>query len=106
MREPRTRHSTSFRRMITGRNDTTNGDGRLVPRNLRLLRPHYNTCWARLSSVSEKPFYLLQETHAEPGRGTINHQFGMFAAKGLGNVAVPADRPVGAQQFLEFFGGN
>src|SRR5258708_9043826 len=30
----------------------------------------------------------------------------MLAAKGFGNVAVPADRPVGAQHFLEFFGGN
>src|SRR5258708_39709712 len=65
-----------------------------------------NTCWARLSSVSEKPFYLLQEAHAERGRGAINHQFGMFAPKSLGNVAVPADGPMGAQHFLEFFGGD
>ena len=30
MREPRTRHSTSFRRMFTGWNDTTIGDWRFV----------------------------------------------------------------------------
>jgi hypothetical protein len=49
---------------------------------------------------------LRQEAHAQRGRRSIHHQFGMFAAKGFGNVAVPADGPMCAQHFLKLLSWN
>src|SRR5271157_2017447 len=36
----------------------------------------------------------------------IRHEFRMFAAERLGDVAVPAHRPVSCERFLQFFEGD
>lgn len=49
---------------------------------------------------------LVQGGHAQSSGGAIDHQFPVFAAEGFGDVAVPADGPVGAENFLEVLGRN
>ena len=39
-------------------------------------------------------------------REMVNDDFGMFAAKRLGDVATPADRPVGGQDLLQILDGD
>lgn len=55
---------------------------------------------------TQRGLVLVIQAHARPFRGPINNQVRMFPPKRFSDMAVPADRPVRCQRFLQFFDGR